>query len=97
MKIENDKEWIKFIFKGRKILKIDKKRRLIEYWESIIPFDDVRGYWKNYHPKGRGFVFYVMLLTEKRLHRITPEIAEEDSIEKVLDTLKNIIPVEVKG
>jgi|GEM_PF-2325589 hypothetical protein len=96
MRIETGDDFIKFVFGRRKILNIDKKRRIIEYWESIIPFNEVRGYWKNYHPKGRRFVFYVMLLTERRLHKITPEMTDEDSIEKVLDTLRDIVPVEVK-
>jgi len=96
MKVEKSDEVIKFIFNRRRILKIDKKRGVIEYWESIIPFDEIKGYWKNYHPKGMKFVFYVMLLTERKLHKITPEIGDENSIEKVLDTLRHVIPLEVK-
>ncbi len=96
MKIEREGDSVIFIFRGRKILKIDKRNRIIEYWEGIIPFSQIMGYWKNYRPKGKRFLFYVMLLTKNKLHRITPEMKDEDSVEKILEVLRDTIPVEVK-
>ncbi len=96
MKIEKNGSAIVFLFGRGKYLKIDRVNGVIEYWEDKIPFHQVIGYWKNYRPRGRKFLFYVMLLTRNRLHRITPEMKDEDSVEKILDVLRDTIPVEVK-
>ncbi len=96
MKIDYDGNSVIFNFKWRKYLRIDRKRGLIEFENNSIPFSEVKGYWKNYHPKGRRLVFYAMLLTKNRLYKITPEIKDEESIEKILEVLRDIIPAEVK-
>ncbi len=96
MKIINEENKIIFKFNSLKSLIIDKNFKKIEYWEGQVNFDDVIGYWKNYHPGGRLFVYYIMLLTRKKIHKITPELEDEDSIDKILEILKAIIPREVK-
>ncbi len=95
MKIEKNNERLIFKFNPLKSLIIDNDSKKIIYWEGEIPFNDVVGYWKNYHPGGGLFVYYVMLLTPKKIHKITPELKDESQIDKILDYLKSIIPREV--
>jgi len=78
-----------------KKLVIDKERLLIEYWGGKIYFYQVMGYWKNQRPKGGKTVYYVVLLTRDKMHRITPE-TDEETVEKVLNVLRDTIPVEAK-
>ena len=96
MKITNEGNKIVFKFNSFKSLIIDRDSKAIKYWDGEVNFDDVLGYWKNYHPGGKLFVYYIMLLTPKKIHKITPELEDEDSIDKILEILKTIIPREVK-
>lgn len=96
MKILEVENKIIFKFNALKSLTIDRDSKVVKYWDGKINFDDIIGYWKNYHPGGKLFVYYIMLLTRNRIHKITPEIEEEDSIDKILDILKATIPREVK-
>ena len=79
-----------------KKLIIDPENLFIQYWGGKIFFYQVMGYWKNYRRKGGDMVYYVVLLTKERMHRITPEM-DEASVEKVLNLLKDTIPVEAKS
>ena len=96
MKIMEKGNKIIFSFNPPKTLIIDKDSKEIKYWDRQINFNDIIGYWKNYHPGGKLFVYYIMLLTRKKIHKITPELEDEDSIDKILEILKSIIPREVK-
>ncbi len=92
--VEGDR--VSFRFSTLKKLVIDKEKGSIEYWDGNIPFSSVRGYWKNYHPKGKKMVYYVMLLTSQKLHKITPELGNEGLVDEILDILQKYVPVEVK-
>jgi hypothetical protein len=96
MKIKEYDEKIVFIFDATHTLTIDKKAKEIKFWDAKIDFKDVMGYWKNYHPGGGFFVYYVMLLTPKKIYKITPELQDEDSIDKILEFLKITVPREAK-
>ncbi len=96
MKIINEENKIVFKFNAFKSLTIDKNSKRIKYWGGQINFNEIIGYWKNYHPGGKLFVYYIMLLTPKKIHKITPELEDEDSIDKIIEILKSIIPREVK-
>lgn len=95
MKIERDEDKIIFKFNAFKKLIVDKRRGDIEYWDGRIPIRDVRGYWKNQHPKGRKMVHYVMLLTPSKIHKITPEFESEDAVDEILKFLEFYLPLEV--
>ncbi len=96
MKLVENENKIILKFNSFKSLIIDKNSRKIKYWDGQVDFDDIIGYWKNYHPGGKLFVYYIMLLTRKKIHKITPELEDEELIDKILEILKSTIPREVK-
>ena len=82
-------------FNPLKKLVFDRENRVIKYWGGEIYFYQVMGYWKNYRPVGGKMLYYAVLLTREKMHRITPEISEEE-VEKVLNILRDLVPAEAK-
>ncbi len=78
-----------------KKLIIDRENNFLEYWGGKIYFYQIMGYWKNSRPSRRRMLYYVVLLTKEKMHRITPGMGESDA-EKVLNILSNIVPVEAR-
>lgn len=71
-------------------LKIHRKKGTIEYNKKIWKFSDIKGFWKNYRFKGKKKVYYVIMLTNKSMERITPETDEYD-IDEIINYLRKIL------
>jgi len=95
MRAEEDDEVIIFKFSPIRSLKIHKKEKVVEWRGEKIKFDKIIGYWKNFRTLRRKNVYYVMLLTSKRMIPITPLLDEYDA-DEILSYLKRVIPREAK-
>ena len=95
MRVEDDGEILVFKFIPMKRLIIDRNRKILKFGRWVVSFEEIKGYWKNHRVKGGKIVYYVMLLTGKKMDRITPEIDEYDA-DEILNYLKKEIKLEVK-
>ena len=95
MRVEEDDELLIFRFSPFHSLKIYKKQEILEWEGRKIKFEEIIGYWKNYRRVRRKNVYYVVLLTSKRMAPITPLLDEYDA-DVVLKNLRRLIPREVK-
>ncbi len=94
MRIDDDGDIMVFKFTPLNSLIIDRKNKILKFKKWEVSFSEIRGYWKNHRVKGNKIVYYIMLLTPKKMDRITPEIDEED-IDKIIGYLKKEIKLEV--
>ena len=94
MRMEDDGNMMVFKFTPISSLVIDRKSKILKFKSWKVPFSEVKGYWKNHRIKGGRIVYYIMLLTSKKMDRITPEMDEYD-VDEVLEYLKKEIKLEV--
>jgi hypothetical protein len=90
MKILDDGTTLTFRFSPAKTLTVDRERKKIMFGKNTAKFEDVKGFWKNFRFKGKKRVFYVVILTNKEMTRITPEIDEYD-VDQIIVELKKIL------
>ncbi len=90
MKTMDDGITLTFKFSPSKSLIVNRNDKKIVFGKLSIKFSEVRGFWKNYRFKGKKRVFYVVILTNKMMQRITPELDEYD-VEQIVAELKKIL------
>ncbi len=95
MRVEEDSIILRIKFSPLQSLKINKKEGYLEWSHERINFESILGYWKNYRKVRGKNVYYVMLLTSKRMIPITPLLDEYDA-DEVLNYLKRVVPREAR-
>ena len=67
---------------------IDSKEGVFVGPFGTIYFDDVLGMWKNYRKNGNSYLYYIQVLTDKKIVRITPEFHKEKYADRVMNFIK---------
>ncbi len=90
MKIMDDGTTLLFRFSPFKTLSLNRNSRTITLGKTEIPFDEVKGFWKNYRISGKKKVYFVVLLTKNKMLHITPDMDEYD-VDEVIGYLIDIL------
>lgn len=89
MKIFDDGKVLEFRFSPGNTLLIDRNEKMIKYKKQEANFEDVKGFWKNYVIRRKKKRYYVVLLTQKWMAPVTPEMDEYD-VDEVIHYLIEI-------
>jgi len=90
MKLLDDGMELEIRFLHAPAIKIHRKREELTLGKKTWKFSEIKGFWKNYRFRCKKKVFYIVMLTEKEMIRLTPEIDEYD-IDEIVKYLRETL------